>query len=65
MLILLLLLLLLLKLLILHLTAFAFIEVRRLRGDPLPSPARRSTPGVQSGREAVPRKRPAFTPSPI
>jgi len=32
---------------------------------PLPIPARRSTPGVQSGREAVPRKQPAFTPSPI
>jgi len=33
-------------------------------GNPHPFPARRSTPGVQSGREAMPRKRPAFTPSP-
>jgi len=34
-----------------------------MRSRPHPIPARRSTPGVQSGREAMPRKRPAFTPS--
>jgi len=44
------------KLLILRLTAFAFIEVQRLRLLPL-LPARRSTPGVRAQHEPVARKR--------